>query len=979
MSENTKNNSKNNSENDKEAKSTKDTIFLPSTDFQMRAALAKNEPEIAERFERLDIYGKLRKRAEKQHINSSISVLRFILHDGPPFANGTPHAGTAMNKVLKDIIVRMKQMQGFDAPFVPGWDCHGLPIEWKVDEQLKEAGKNRRDIPIPEFRDMCKKFAEGWIDVQRAGFKRLGVNGDWSNPYLTMNPHSEATVIRCMGKFLENGTLCRGERPVLWSVVEETALADAEVEYKDKKSKSVYALFKVKSTNCAALNEVNNAGGDAADDGVYCLIWTTTPWSLPGNRVIAYCEDIIYCLLEISGRKMLIAKDLLQDFEKVTGIAATSAPILAEIAGKELAGTICMHPFHGYGYDFDVPLYHGDHVKTDTGTGLVHTAPEHGVEDFVLCKQHGIPVPHTVAGNGLYYDHVPLFAGKHVFKVEDEIIEQLQTAGALVFAGTLLHSYPHSWRSKAPLIYRTTPQWFISMDKVPEGENGTGETLRQKALAEIDKAGWIPRQGYNRIQAFVKNRGDWCVSRQRVWGVPLPIFVSKKTGEPLRDPAVIERIAAIFEREGANAWFARNPQDFLGDQYSAADYEQNMDTMDVWFESASTYAYVLRKDDPSVTADLYLEGSDQHRGWFQHSLLNCCGVYGNSPFKTVLTHGFIVDEQGRKMSKSLGNVTTLDEVVKDWGADIFRMWVSGSDFTQDLKLGKNILKQLEDVYRKLRNTLRYMLGALHGYDAKEEQVKSYADLPDLEKWALHKLAETEAELDRCIDQYDINKYFSTIYAFCANDLSSFFFDICKDCLYCDAANDPKRRAYRTVLQILFEHVVRRLAPIVVFTAEEAWMSYCRALYGHEEKIDDDMCSVHLQTFLKAEKDWNNPEIFEKFNKVKEIRRSVTTAIEIARKNKQLGSSLQASVDLYDPDGILPINDVEFWKEIAITSGFNVVNAAIPDGAFVADDLKNIGVVVNLAQGEKCERCWKISTSLEDQLCERCRNVLAQRD
>lgn len=958
-------------------KNTKDTIFLPSTDFQMRAALSKNEPEIAQRFDRLNIYEKLRERGQKNK-----DRIQFILHDGPPFANGTPHAGTAMNKVLKDIIVRMKQMQGLDAPYVPGWDCHGLPIEWKVDEQLKESGRNRRDISIPEFRNMCKEFAKHWIDVQRKGFKRLGVNGDWNNPYLTMNPHSEATVIRCMGKFLANGTLCRGERPVLWSVVEETALADAEVEYKDKKSKSVYALFKIKSTDSQELRRV---GGEQ-----FCLIWTTTPWSLPGNRVIAYCKDIVYCLLEIAGCKALIAKDLLADFEKITGISVTSAPILAEIFGKDLEGTICLHPFHEEGYDFDVPLYHGDHVKTDTGTGLVHTAPEHGVEDFILCNQHGISVPHTVAGNGLYYEHVPLFAGKHVFKVEDEIIDQLRAANALVHAGTLLHSYPHSWRSKAPLIYRTTPQWFISMDRGIDDESEKGRnatSLRQRALDEIKDVKWIPQQGYNRIQAFVKNRGDWCVSRQRVWGVPLPIFVSKKTGEPLRDPEVIERIAEIFEKEGSNAWFSRDPQDFLGEKYSAVDYDQNMDTMDVWFESASTYAYVLRDNDPSVTADLYLEGSDQHRGWFQHSLLNCCGIYGNSPFKTVLTHGFIVDEQGRKMSKSLGNVTTLDEVVQDWGADIFRMWVSSSDFTQDLKLGKNILKQLEDVYRKLRNTLRYMLGALKGYDEKTESIEHYEDLPDLEKWALHKLAETEAELDRCIEQYDINKYFSTLYMFCANDLSSFFFDIRKDCLYCDAQNDPKRKAYRSVLRIIFESVVKRLAPIVVFTAEEAWISYCKAIYGDDfensranEEGDEDganRCSVHIQTFSKAEKEWINPSIFERFNKIKEIRRSVTTAIEISRKNKQLGSSLQASIDLYDPDNMLPINDEEFWKEVAITSGFKIINSAIPEGAFVADDLKNVGVIVNLVNGEKCERCWKIYESLEEHLCERCRSVLAQ--
>ena len=913
----------------------KDTIFLPQTDFQMRASLASKEPELLQHFDEVDIYGKLREIAKNRK--------KFILHDGPPFANGTPHAGTAMNKVLKDIIVRMKQMQGFDAPFVPGWDCHGLPIEWKVDEQLKKSGKNRRDIAIPEFRDMCKQFAEHWIKVQRDGFKRLGVNGNWNNPYLTMNPSSEAKVIRCMGKFIADGTLCRGERTVFWSVVEETALADAEIEYMDKKSTSIYVAFKIKSSKIDILNDA------------YCIIWTTTPWSLPGNRAIAYSKYITYSLLDISGRKMLVAKDLVEDFIKTTSLDYS---FVAEIDGKDLAGTICSHPFCDFGYNFDVPLYHGEHVETDSGTGLVHTAPEHGVEDFVLCQQHNIPLPQTVGGNGLYYDHVPLFAGKHVFKVEEDILGQLSAVDALIFKSTITHSYPHSWRSKAPLIYRTTPQWFISMDKT---------NLRKKALVEIEKVTWIPHQGYNRIKAFVENRGDWCVSRQRVWGVPLPIFINKKTGEPLRDIAVINRVADIFEKEGANAWFSRKAQDFLGDKYSADDYEQNTDTMDVWFESSSTYSYVLRENDPSVTADLYLEGSDQHRGWFQHSLLNACGVFGNSPFKAVLTHGFIVDENGKKMSKSLGNVVTLDDVVTKWGADIFRMWVSSSDFTQDLKLGINILKQLEDVYRKLRNTLRYMLGALNEYDEKVENVP-YFELPDLEKWVLHKLAEIENELDQCINKYDINKYFSTLYMFCANDLSSFFFDIRKDCLYCDHKDDPKRKAYRMVMYILFQHVVRRLAPIMVFTAEEAWLSFCK----------NNSDSIHLQTFIDTEKDWINHDIFEKINKVKEVRRSVTTALEIARKDKKIGSSLQASIDLYDPEKILSTNDEDFWAEVAITSGFKIFNKAIPESAFISDDLKNIGVVVNLANGEKCERCWKVSTSLKGQICERCQNVLARK-
>ncbi|MDR0968526.1 MAG: isoleucine--tRNA ligase [Holosporaceae bacterium] len=907
----------------------KDTIFLPETSFQMRGALSQKEPEILEYWNKSDIYNKsraARKGCEK-----------FILHDGPPFANGNPHAGTAMNKVIKDIIIRMKRMQGFDAPFIPGWDCHGLPIEWKIEEQLREKGQRKEDVPIAEFRNMCKEFAERWINVQREGFKRLGVSGDWENPYLTMNKESEATVIRQIGKFIVDGSLYRGEKPVFWSVVEQTALADAEIEYMDKKSSSIYVAFAVKSSPVDFLQDA------------YCVIWTTTPWTIPGNRAICYSKDITYCLLKMDGKRIVVAKDLVENFSQTTGI---ECEVLREFSGELLEDTICRHPFFKTGYDFDVPLIHGDHVETDAGTGLVHTAPGHGVDDFNVCKKFGVKVPRTVNEAGLYYDEVPMFAGKHIFKIDEEMQQALNDVGALLFRTTIKHSYPHSWRSKAPLIFRTTAQWFISMDN-------TG--LRQKALAEIEKTKWIPKQGYNRIKSFVENRGDWCVSRQRVWGVPLPLFVEKKTGEPLRDIEVISRIADVFAREGSNAWFSKDPQIFLGDKYKAADYEQIFDTLDVWFESASTYAYVVKKDDPSLKADMYVEGSDQHRGWFQHSLLNCCGTFGGAPFKAVMTHGFIVDEKGRKMSKSLGNVVTLDEIVKNLGADIFRMWVSCSDFTQDLKLGKNILKQLEDVYRKLRNTLKYALGALSGYDPSVEAV-SYDDLPDLEKWALHRLTEIREELTACVDSYDINRYFSTLYNFCAIDLSSFFFDIRKDCLYCDHKNDTKRKAYRYALNELFQHIVRWLAPIIVFTAEEARLSVC------------DSSSVHLESFSIPNEKWRDQKLCDKINKIKEIRKTATAALEIARKDKVIGSSLQASVEIFDPDGIVPIKDESFWEEIAITSGAKIRNEAIPDGAFTGEN--NIGVVVSPAEGEKCERCWKVCKTLTaDKICERCRKVL----
>ena len=908
----------------------KDTIFLPKTDFSMKGNLPTREPEILKYWESQNVYEASKK--------NSKDAIEFLLHDGPPFANGTPHVGHALNKCIKDVIMRMKRMQGFYVPFVPGWDCHGLPIEWKIEEKLKEQSKKKSEIPVSEFRTMCKEFAEKWINVQKEGFKRLGVCGDWDNPYLTMNPISEATVIRQIGKFILNGSVYRGERPVFWSVVEKTALADAEIDYMDKKSASIYVAFKVKNSSLEFLKDA------------YCVIWTTTPWTIPANRAISYSKDIEYCLLDTEKGNFVVAKVLVENFAQATGLTYS---IVKEFSGEMLSDTICSHPFVGQGYDFDVPLIYGEHVDTEAGTGLVHTAPGHGVDDFLVCKKFGIGVPRTVDESGVYYDCVPLFAGKHIFKVESEILSKLTEANALLASSTIIHSYPHSWRSKAPLIFRTTPQWFISME-----HNG----LRKKALDEIEKVTWIPKQGHNRIKSFVETRGDWCISRQRVWGVPTPLFINKKSGDILKDAEVIERVATIFEKEGSNAWFIRPAQDFLGNKYNAEDFEQNFDTLDVWFESSATYSYVFRNESAKKQADLYIEGSDQHRGWFQHSLLNSCGTFGDAPFKTVMTHGFTVDEQGRKMSKSIGNTVNLEDMIKNYGADIFRLWVTCSDFTQDLKISTGILSRIETVYRKIRNTLRYMLGALNDYDKNLEQV-NYAELPIIEKWALHKIAEIDVTLQECIKGYDLNRYFNTVYNFCAGDLSSFYFDVRKDCLYCDAKNDLKRRAYRYVVNILFDCIVKWLAPVLPFTCEDAWQAF-----GNKS-------SVHLERFPKVDSNWKNDDLCSEVEKIQEIRRSVNTALDIARKDKVVGSSLQAKVSLFTEDKIPYASDLEFWKEILIVSNFEIFKDDAPSDAFVSEELKNVKVVISPAEGKKCNRCWKVTKINQSGVCDRCQRVL----
>jgi isoleucyl-tRNA synthetase len=915
----------------------KDTVFLPKTEFPMKAGLPKREPEILQRWAEIDLWGRLRA--------ASAGREKFILHDGPPYANGHLHIGHALNKILKDVISRSQQMLGKDANYVPGWDCHGLPIEWKIEEEYRADGRDKDQVPIVEFRKECRDFAEKWIDIQRDEFKRLGVIGDWDKPYSTMAYAAEAQIAREIGKFLMNGGLFRGSKPVLWSVVEKTALAEAEVEYLDHKSPTVHARFPI----------VSGGGGEL--EGAAIVIWTTTPWTLPGNRAIAFDPESEYGLYEVGevaegsfarrGEKLVVATELAGQVKAAAGIEAWE-----RVGGKvSLDGVVCAHPLRGFaeaegGYDFDVPAFAADFVTMDQGTGLVHIGPGAGADDYIFAVEHGLEIPHTVAEDGSFYDHVALFAGTVVYDTEGKsgdangaIIKVLIEAGALLAKGSLRHDYPHSWRSKAPLIFRNTAQWFISMST---------NDLRQTALAAIDNTKFYPPQGRDRLYAMIAERPDWCVSRQRAWGVPIPVFVEKESGEPLRDQTVIDRITAAFEEEGADAWFASEPSRFLGNERDPADYEQVTDVVDVWFDSGSTHSFVLEhRDDLEWPASLYLEGSDQHRGWFHSSLLEACGTRGRAPYDGVLTHGFVMAEDGRKMSKSLGNIVSPQEVTEHQGAEILRLWVVASDYSEDLRIGPEILKRQVDAYRRLRNTLRYLLGNLHRFDPKQ-RVRA-ADMPELERWVLHRLWEIDAKVRTCCADFDFHAMFRELYNFCTSDLSAFYFDIRKDCLYCDSAESPRRRAAETVLDETYSCLTAWLAPILCFTAEEAWLVRNPA----------DGESVHLRTFPEVPAGWRDDDLAAKWARIRRVRRVVTGAIEIERGEKRLGSSLQAAPEVYVTQADAAALDGIDLAEIAITSDATMIEGAAPKGAFVLDDVAGIGVVPKQAAGEKCERCWRV--------------------
>ena len=942
------------------AKDYRSTVFLPDTAFPMRGELPKREPALLERWNKLGLWQKQRQSAKGR--------VKYVLHDGPPYANGNLHIGHALNKILKDIINRAQQMSGKDAVYVPGWDCHGLPIEWKIEEEYRAKKKSKDSVPVVEFRRECRDFARHWIGVQKAEFERLGVGGDWDHAYTTMEFSAEAQIAREIGKFLMNGSLYRGSKPVMWSVVEQTALAEAEIEYHDHVSTQVWVRFPVvRPTH----REIENTS---------ILIWTTTPWTLPGNRAIACGEAMNYLVLLVShagpnslarpGEKLMVAESRWAALEQQLDFKADMVMVLK---GEQLAGTLCRHPLRGFpgangGYDFDVPLLPGAFVTEEDGTGFVHMAPGHGADDFDLCTRNGIKVPETVAADGTFYPSVPLFAGKRVYKpngkegdANQAVIAAIQEAGALFGEGKLTHSYPHSWRSKAPLIFRATPQWFIGMEK---------NSLRRKALKAIDETRWIPPQGRNRIRAMIETRPDWCISRQRAWGVPIAVFVEKKSGEPLRDQAVIDRIATAFEKQGSDAWYTNDPGEFLGPGRKAADYEQVKDIVDVWFDSGSSHAFVLEKrKDLQWPASLYLEGSDQHRGWFHSSLLESCGTRGRAPYEAVLTHGFVLDEQGRKMSKSLGNVTSPQEVVSKSGADILRLWVVAADYAEDLRIGPEILKQQAEIYRRLRNTLRYLLGSLKDFSDREKVGPK--EMPELERWVLHRLWELDRLVRKCLEAYDFHTMFTHLHNFCAVDLSAFYFDVRKDSLYCDPAGERKRRAARTVLDRVFDCLVRWLAPVLCFTAEEAWL--CR--HG-----DAESSSVHLQLYPETPESWRDDALGEKWAKLRDLRRVVTGAIELERAQKRIGSSLQAAVQIFAEDGYAGAAAGIDLPELCIASATGLKPGAPPQSAFVLPDVPGVGVTVGLAVGKKCARCWRVLDEVGEveshpDLCHRCADAV----
>lgn len=959
----------------------RDTVFLPRTDFPMRAGLPAREPEWLKRWARIGVYDRLRATAAGRR--------PFVLHDGPPYANGHLHIGHALNKTIKDIVVRSHQMMGFDARYVPGWDCHGLPIEWKIEEKYRKEGRDKDAVDLVEFRQECRRFADEWVGIQREEFKRLGVTGAWDRPYLTMDFHAEAVIAGEFMKLVMNGSLYQGSKPVMWSPVEKTALAEAEVEYHDHTSHTIWVRFGV----------VSGAGIFATEKSAAVVIWTTTPWTIPQNRAVAFNPVIAYGLYQVDGvaegsnaavgERLVLADALAEGVMAQARITGFSR--VADVTAADLEGLILAHPLRGVEggageWDYDVPMLPGDHVTDEAGTGFVHTAPSHGDDDYQLGLRFNLPMTYNVEPDGSYRKDLPIFGGQAIIAPDGKdgpanvsVIKQLAWAGALLAKGKIKHSYPHSWRSKAPLIYRNTPQWFAAIDKpLDDGLGQYGDSIRRRALNSIDKlVKWWPQSGRNRIHAMVENRPDWVLSRQRAWGVPLTCFV-KKGARPtdadflLRDARVNQRIVEAFEANGADVWYSAGFKARMLEGIADPEaYDQVMDVLDVWFDSGSTHSFVLRdREDgaPDGIADVYLEGTDQHRGWFQSSLLQASATRGRAPYRNVVTHGFTLDEKGMKMSKSLGNTIVPAEVVEQYGADILRLWVAQADYTADQRIGPEILKGTADSYRRLRNTLRFLLGSLADW-SEAERIEP-AQMPELEQWVLHRLAQLDHQVRKGYAAFDFQGVFQTLFQFCTVDLSAFYFDIRKDALYCDGLNSERRRAARTVLDLLFHRLVTWLAPILPFTMEDVWLSRFPS--------EDD--SVHLHDFAQTPADWLNEPLAAKWDHVRRARRVVTAALEVKRSDKTIGASLEAApvVHVEDAAMLAALKSVAF-ADVCITSDLVLTADPAPAEAFRMAETPGIGVVFEMAEGQKCQRCWKILPDVGSHrhpgTCARCDSVL----
>ncbi len=886
-------------------------VALPKTTFGIKSN--KND-EILSFWKEISLYKKLSQRDSE----------KFLLHDGPPFANGAPHMGHAVNKIMKDIFNRGKALLGYKLDFIPGWDCHGLPIEAAVEAALKKSGKRRSELNISEFRELCADFASKWIEVQKEGFIRMGVIGDFENPYKTMD--SQLEILKEFHKFVADGLIYRGSKPVMWSCSEATALAEAEVEYQDKKSNAVYVKLEIIKHDTLA--------------GCKVVIWTTTPWTLPANRAVAYGADFEYVICETDNEKLIVAKDLYDDFcNKIN-----DSKIIRTFSGTELHGAICKHPMHSMGFEIEIPVLESDHVSLDQGTGLVHIAPSHGEEDFVLGKKFDLEVPELIDAKGNYKPDVPFVGGENIFESEDKIIDELRKFNILVSHEKITHSYPHSWRSRKPLIYRVTPQWFISIDK-----------MKKNTLSAIDDVNWIPDFGKMRFKSMLENRGDWCVSRQRVWGVPLATLYNEETGETLSDPQVLKKIQDKLEENGVGAWWSIASE--IAKDYPG--YVPTYDILDVWFESGASQSYVLNGE----KADVYFEGSDQHRGWFQSSALQASRESATLPYKNLITHGFVVDKHGKKMSKSLGNGVDPIEIIETHGADLIRLWISNQNYTEDLRWSLEHLNRVKDMEKRFRNTIKYALGSIQfGFE--------HGEMPMLEQYILHKLYVLNEEFKDAVNEFTTYKFMKKLFLFCTVDLSAFYFDIRKDVLYCDDVNNELSKSIRMVLKYTLDCLVRWLAPIMTFATEEAWHAMGNTGSIHEEKI------------LDLDAKWFNKDIEDKMENIREIRKVVTSALEIMRENKDVNASTEAEVII-----ICDTLDKEFemqMKEICIVSNVRIFNANefaiykkemnLDQETFTLNDVKDVEVVTKKAAGIKCPRCKKVYENTEE-LCERCETVV----